>query len=77
MRKLNFAILFNLCLAFSNLLSQSPTLQWTRSLGGSGDELGNNLAATSDGGFVVVGYSSSIDGDVDTNAGGSDLFWAK
>ncbi|MRT17866.1 T9SS type A sorting domain-containing protein [Vitellibacter sp. q18] len=40
------------------------TLQWQKSLGGSADEISQNLAQTADGGFIVCGSSRSSDGDV-------------
>ena len=49
-------------------------IQWQKSLGGSGDDYPNNIQLTSDGGYIVVGESNSIDGDVTSNHGGSD-FW--
>jgi len=37
---------------------------WKRSFGGAKDERFYSVAATPDGGFVAVGYSNSIDGDM-------------
>ena len=44
--------------------AQAPTLLWQKALGGSQDDGGYGVTATSDGGFVVAGYTSSTDGDV-------------
>lgn len=49
-------------------------LEWQRCLGGSGAETSGELAQTSDGGFILVGSSSSSDGDVSENLGGSDIW---
>lgn len=50
------------------------TLEWQKSLGGSGSEMANCVKQTDDGGFIVAGYSSSANFDVDANYGGFD-FW--
>jgi hypothetical protein len=43
---------------------------WQRCLGGAAWDVGNSVAQTSDGGFIVVGYSNSISGDLqDCNHG--------
>lgn len=42
--------------------SKDGTKQWTKMIGGSGDEMIYAVAATSDGGFVVGGKSNSLDG---------------
>lgn len=39
-------------------------IQWQKSLGGSNYEMPHEIMQTSDGGYIVVGESSSIDGDV-------------
>lgn len=48
--------------AFSQQLP--PAVEWHKSLGGSGDDRAHGIIRTPDGGFVVVGYSKSNDGDV-------------
>ena len=49
-------------------------LQWNKTYGGTNDEQGNNLIQTQDGGFAIIGYTFSNDGDVTNNAGQQD-FW--
>ena len=50
-------------------------LQWQKSFGGSADEEAYNIKQTTDGGYIVVGYTASVgSGDVTTNNGGFD-FW--
>ena len=49
-------------------------LEWTKTYGGSGDDRGNQLIQTSDGGYALIGYSDSSDGDVTINNGNRD-FW--
>lgn len=47
---------------------------WQKTFGGSSDDRGQGLITTSDGGFLVTGFSRSTDGDVTDNAGFHD-FW--
>lgn len=49
-------------------------LQWNKTYGGSGDDRGNDIIQTSDGGFAVLGYTDSSDGDISINNGFRD-FW--
>lgn len=58
-------------------LDCSGAVQWQRSLGGSEEDRAYEVAQTSDGGFIIAGYSSSIDGDVTSNNGFSDYWIVK
>ena len=49
-------------------------LEWNKTYGGSGDDRGSSLIETSDGGYALLGYSDSSDGDVSSNSGNRD-FW--
>ena len=49
-------------------------LEWNKTYGGSGDERWRSLIETSDGGYALLGYSDSSDGDVSSNNGNRD-FW--
>ena len=49
-------------------------LLWEENLGGSNAEEANAIQETSDGGYIVAGYSQSSDFDVEGNYGDSD-FW--
>lgn len=51
------------------------TLLWERSFGGTSIEAAGAIRATSDGGAVVVGYTTSEDGDVSTHNGGGWDVW--
>ncbi len=49
-------------------------LIWQKCYGGSDDDYANSILQTSDGGYLIVGRSSSNDGDVSGNHGFDD-FW--
>jgi hypothetical protein len=54
-------------------LDSAGIIQWQKSLGGLGDDWANSIEQTNDGGYIVSGYSASIDGDV-TGHHGIDIF---
>lgn len=58
----------------NSLLGQIPNIQWQKSLGGSGNEIGGVICQTSDGGFIISSYSNSNNGDVSGNHGNYD-YW--
>jgi hypothetical protein len=39
---------------------QAPDTLWTRKIGGTGIDVGNEIIQTSDGGFVIAGYTTSF-----------------
>ena len=45
-------------------LTDAGVIQWQRSLGGGSDDYANSVEQTTEGGDIVAGWSSSIDGDV-------------
>jgi hypothetical protein len=49
-------------------------IQWLKHFGGSGEDSVRDIQETPDGGFIVVGESSSSDGDLSSNQGNYD-FW--
>lgn len=55
-------------------LTSSGSIEWEKSLGGSGDDSGYCIQQTTDGGYILVGTTDSNDGDVSGNHGSSD-FW--
>jgi hypothetical protein len=72
---MNKNILISLFFSFSFLASISqPTIQWQKTLGGSGNDVPSFIQQTNDGGFIATGQSNSNDGDVSGNHG-SDDFW--
>lgn len=50
---------------------------WEKSIGGSGDDFGNGIQQTSDGGYIVAGATKSNDGDVTGNHGSDDFMIVK
>ena len=58
-------------------LNSTGTIQWERSLGGTGTESGQSVYQTADGGYIVAGMSDSNDNDVSGNHGGADCWIVK
>lgn len=50
-------------------------LQWQKCLGGSGDDYGYEIKQTEDLGYIVVGVTSSLDGDVTPSHSSNNDFW--
>ena len=48
-------------------LSNLGIIQWQKCIGGSGYDIGRDIIQTNDGGYIVVGETSSNDGDVTGN----------
>ena len=55
-------------------LDAESNIQWSKTFGGTNDDRGNDIIQTNDGGYAVLGYSTSSDQDVSENAGSQD-FW--
>jgi hypothetical protein len=58
-------------------LSNTGALQWQKTLGGTSDEVASAIQQTTDGGYVLAGYTNSNDGDVAGNHGLSDAWIIK
>ncbi len=63
-------------------LDNTGNIQWQKALGGSGYDGAWSIQITSDGGYIVAGYSGSNDGDVTGNhellgSGGTDYWVVK
>ena len=56
-------------------LTATGVIDWQKSLGGSAEEWANHIQQTTDGGYIVVGFSDSNDGDVSGNHGSTEDFW--
>lgn len=53
-------------------LDADGNLQWNKTYGGSKDDRGQSVIQTSDGGYAIVGYAMSDDGDGSNNEGFHD-----
>ncbi|MDR2522627.1 MAG: hypothetical protein LBC93_02845, partial [Synergistaceae bacterium] len=69
-----FAAALSLALAFA---AEAETVEWQKCLGGSDWDEVNSIQQTSDGGYIVAGYTYSNDGDVAGNHGLGDAWVVK
>lgn len=58
-------------------LDSAGILKWQKAIGGTSNDYPNSIEQTSDGGFIISGYSESNDGDVTENQGGGDCWIVK
>lgn len=58
-------------------LDTEGVLVWETSLGGSGFDIAQSVEQTGDGGYIVGGYSESVDGNVAGNYGENDYWIVK
>jgi hypothetical protein len=68
----NFTFYFNIFAGVEEILEK----EWAKNFGGSGNDYYRSGKRTSDGGYVVVGYTDSTDMNY-ANAGGKDAFIIK
>jgi hypothetical protein len=73
MRKIYFIIVLIVQLSFA----QAPAIEWQKSLGGTGDDFAQSIQQTTDGGYIVAGFTRSNDGDVTGNHGDNDAWVVK
>lgn len=66
---------FTLCVNF--LHAQINDIEWSYTYGGSNTEEPERIIQTDDGNYVVVGYTSSTDGDIGENNGDWDILVMK
>jgi len=59
------------CIMGAGMASSEPTEQWNKTFGGTFTELGFSVQQTSDGGYILVGYTTSY------GAGGFDVYLVK
>ena len=55
-------------------LNSTGTIQWQKAMGGTGEDYITSIQQTTDGGYIVAGYTFSFDGDVTGNHGHCD-YW--
>lgn len=72
-------VLFTLISLFISqlLLAQTPIVDWAKCYGGSNSDRAYSAIQTSDGGYLVCGYTNSADGDVTQNKGSADAWLVK
>lgn len=58
-------------------IDSSGNIEWERSYGGSGLDMGQSIDQTDDGGYILAGQSGSNDGDVSNNHGNMDYWIVK
>ncbi|MEI6091365.1 MAG: choice-of-anchor D domain-containing protein [bacterium] len=58
-------------------LDQSGKIQWQKNIGGSAYDKATDIQQTSDLGYIIVGFTRSHDGDLDTNYGIEDAWIVK
>jgi hypothetical protein len=55
-------------------LASNGEIEWQKTMGGLNDDYATSIQQTDDGGYIIVGQTNSIDGDVKRNHGSYD-FW--
>ena len=58
-------------------LTQDGEKIWDKTYGGTGDDKATGISKTNDGGYIISGFTSSVDGDVTENAGFHDYWIVK
>lgn len=58
-------------------LAATGTMEWTKTIGGSGAEKGIEILQTNDGSFILFSNSNSTNGDITNNNGNSDIIITK
>jgi hypothetical protein len=58
-------------------ITEAGLLEWQYSYGGSGYDEAIDIKATSDGNFIILGNTTSTDGDIQLNHGSSDIWLVK
>lgn len=60
--------------AFVIKLDDNGNIIWKKTFGGDGNDSVRTITLINDGGFVTSGTSTSVNGDIASNAGGTDVF---
>ena len=58
-------------------LSDGGDVEWQKCMGGTRDDIANCVQQTTDGGYIVFGHTSSLDGDLTVNNGVKGLWVVK
>lgn len=70
-------VIFFLFFFSEHSFAQAPPIQWQKPLGGSASDAAYSIFQTSDGGYVVTGYTNSNDGDVTGHHDSADCWVVK
>jgi len=74
-----FSLLITFCIATVRAQSVAPPVEWQHCYGGTLDDYGYGISATSDGGFIFTGCAGSNDGNIfpreDKLHGGTCDYW--
>ena len=57
--------------------NQDNEIEWNKTYGGTGDDKGEDIIQTNDGGYAILGESFSNNEDVSSNNGQNDFWFAK
>jgi hypothetical protein len=72
-----FSFVFFSLLSPAILPAQAPKIEWQKCLGGTLDDEGKSIIQIPHGGYIVIGYEASQDGDVVGNLGLKDAWIVK
>ena len=64
-------------LLMSSIYAQTPSIEWAKCFGGTNNDRAYSGIQTSDGGYLICGFTNSSDGDVTSNHGSSDGWLVK
>ncbi|MFZ1824012.1 MAG: hypothetical protein WAU21_00305 [Chitinophagales bacterium] len=70
-------LIISIVCTFNFSLAQDPEIIWEHTYGGNDDDFVNKVLQTEDGGFLLGGYTYSIDGDILINQGLKDILLIK
>ncbi len=70
-------VVVSLFFAVAPIVKDAVSIIWQKYLGRSKDDVAFSVSVTPDGGYIVVGYTESNDGDVSGNHGGADVWVVK
>lgn len=74
--KINYRPLFVSLIMFCSLIAQPPDIAWQNTIGGSSWDYLHSIQQTTDGGYILGGYSSSgISGDKTEASQGDSDYW--
>ncbi len=58
-------------------LNNNADVEWEKTYGGSNNDEAKSIQQTTDGGYIVVGHTQSINGDISNNHGSTDVWLLK